>query len=167
MNWFANVGKYLWSRETTPDFTAPNAMTRVQARHEVFAYAVLLGSVFAIVGIAGVIATFRNPAAGPLLWTAVCGLVLWGCFSSARLRGTLAAWVVAAAPAALLIQFAFSGFSPQSTRVDQILLVIIVLILLRYGWRIVRIVRHQNGKPGPRQAEPTETSPRTRSDTAG
>ena len=167
MNWFANVGKYLWSRETTPYFTAPKAMTRVQARHEVFAYAVLLGSIFAIVGVAGAIAAIQNPAPVTLLWTGVCAVVLWGCFLLPRLRGMVAAWIVAAAPAALLILFALSGFGPQSTRADQVLLVVIVLILLRYGWRIVRIVRHQCGKPGGRQAERIGTTPQSRNHTAG
>jgi len=167
MNWFANVGKYLWSREATPYFTAPEAMTEVQARHEVFAYAVLLGSVFAIVGIGGVVAAFRNPAPAPLLWAATCAVVLWACAALPRLRGTLAAWIVATAPAVLLVQFALSGFSPQSTGADQVLLVIIILVLLRYGWRIVRIARYQTGRPAHERAPPIRHLFQKRNDTAG
>lgn len=145
MNWFANVGKYLWNAEMTPYFTAPEALTRSQARHEVFVYAVLLGSFFGIVGLAGAIALLREPAALPALWAAMSAVLIWACVELVRLRSQVAAWMVALAPLMLLPQIARLGVDAGSFGIDQMLMLAVVLALLRYGWRIVRIVRGQIG----------------------
>jgi hypothetical protein len=141
MNWFANVSKYLWSAETTPYFIAPDAMSRRQARNEALIYAVLLGSIFAVVAVGGGIAMVRQPDPAPALWALFGLLVLWACYRLIRLRGRAAAWVVALAPAALLPQIVLSGLDRGGIGPDQILMTGFVLLLLRYGWRIVRIVR--------------------------
>ena len=145
MNWFANVGKYVWSRETTPYFTAPQDMTRSQARRETFAYAVFLGSVFGIAGLAAVLAVFRQPGPTELLWALGSAIVLWGCIDLARLRRRVAAWIVALAPAALLLQLTVSGFGPKAAGIDKLLIAAFLLHLLRYGWRILRIHRLHGG----------------------
>lgn len=145
MNWFANVGKYLWSRETTPYFTAPQDMTRSQARRETFAYAVFLGSVFGIAGLAAVLAASREPGPTELLWALGSAIVLWGCIDLARLRRRVAAWIVALAPAALLLQLAVSGFGPKAAGIDKLVITAFLLLLLRYGWRILRIHRLHGG----------------------
>ena len=147
MNWFANVGKYLWSRETTPYFTAPEALTRSQARHETFAYAVLLGSVFAVLGIGGAIASARSPALSPILWTLCSALVLWACFDLPRFRDRSAAWVVALAPSLVLLQILLTGLGPGGFGPDELLMLLFIALLLRYGWRVVRIARCQLTRP--------------------
>jgi hypothetical protein len=148
MNWFANVGRYLWSAESTPYLTAAEDLTPSQARRELFLYAVLLGSFFGIVGLGGAIATLREPAALPVLWSAVCAAMIWACVGLVRLRGLLAAWMVALAPLVLLPQIARLSIQAGGFGIDQALMLLLVGAMLRYGWRVVRIVRRQlEGRP--------------------
>ena len=141
MLWFSNVNKYVWSRERTPYFTAPEDMTEVQARHELFAYTILLGSVFAIVALGGLIASLRDPALPQVLWLLCGSIVLWACVGLVRTRDPLAAWTVALAPAAILVQTIQSAIQAGALGPDRILIMGVVLVLLRYGWRVVRIAR--------------------------
>ena len=147
MHWFSNVNKYVWSRERTPYFTAPEDMTETQARHELFAYAVFLGSLFGIVAMGGLIATLREPALPQVLWLVGGGMVLWACAGLVRGRDPVAPWIVALAPGAVLIQTLFAALQAGALGPDRILIVAVLLLLLRYGWRIIRIARCRRAAP--------------------
>lgn len=149
MNWFSNVNKYLWNSERTPYFTAPEALTGSQAKHEIFAYAILLGSFYGIVAMGGVIAVLREFTLPHVLWLLCGGIVLWACVALVRRRDPLSAWVVALAPAAVLFQIIQSGLEAEAFGPDRLLMCALMLALLRYGWRIIRIARaHRNGPGG-------------------
>ena len=141
MLWFSNVEKYVWSRERTPYFKAPEALSEAQAKHELFIYAVLLGSLFAIIALGGLIASLRDPALPQVLWLICASLVLWACAGLVRGRDPLAPWIVALAPAAILAQTLQSAFQAGALGPDRVLIVAVLLALLRYGWRVVRIAR--------------------------
>ena len=148
MHWFSNVNKYLWSRERTPYFIAPEDMTEVQAKHELFAYTVLLGSLFGIAALGALLAALRDPALPQILWLLCGSIVLWASVALVRTRDPLAAWTVALAPAAILVQTLQSAVQAGALGPDRVLIMAVVLVLLRYGWRIIRIARCHRASRG-------------------
>ena len=158
MLWFSNVNKYVWSRERTPYFTAPEDMTEAQASHELFAYAILLGSVFAIVALGGLIASLRDPALPQVFWLLCGSIVIWACVGLVRTREPLAAWTVALAPATILVQTIHSAVQAGALGPDRLLIMGVVLVLLRYGWRVIRIARCQRDAQGAARAAAEDTA---------
>ena len=158
MLWFSNVNKYVWNRERTPYFTAPEELSEVQAKHELFAYTVLLGSVFGVVALGGLIATLRDPALPQILWLFCGGIVLWACVGLVRTFDPLAAWTVALAPASILAQTIQSAIQAGALGPDRILIIAVVLVLLRYGWRVIRIARCQRVAKGAARTATDETA---------
>lgn len=141
MLWFSNVKKYIWNRDWTPYFTAPEELSVVQARHELFAYCVLLGSVFGLVFIGALLTLAGGAAAKPLLWLAGSGLVLWACVGLVRTGEVLLAWLIAAAPALILLEVVQAGLEGDAFGRDRFLMCALLIALLLYGRRILHVAR--------------------------
>ncbi len=127
-SWFHGIKRYLWSEHSTPYHAPPDALSASQAHRELLAYAVFLGSVFAITGVGGLAALLRAPDTMAAIWTGYS--------------------VVMLAPAGLVGLAALSGFAANSGGVDKLVVGVVALLFARYGWRVVRIVYHRTA---PRQ----------------
>ena len=140
MDWDKFFKKYLWDEEKTPYLTAVERLTRRQADYEVHFYAILLGVLFAVVAVAA--STSRLPQ-GPspgVAWYAfsvVCAAVIFA-FS----KHYWAALYCAATPIAALAYVYLYGFHPKLGQFDHVVIVVVVLLWLRYSWRVVAIGRH-------------------------
>jgi hypothetical protein len=139
MLWFSNVRKYVWNRDWTPYFTAPEQLSMIQARHELLAYCVLLGSVFGLVFVGASLTLAGGAAAKPALWLAGSGLILWACVGLVRTGEALSAWLVALAPALILLEVVQSGFEAEAFGRDRFLMSALLIALLLYGRRILRV----------------------------
>ena len=139
MLWFSNVRKYIWNRDWTPYFTAPDRLSVIQARHELFAYCVLLGSVFGLVFVGSLLTLAGGAAAKPVLWLAVSGMVLWACIGLVRTGEVVSAWLVALAPALILLEVVQAGFEADAFGRDRLLMSALLIALLLYGRRVLRV----------------------------
>jgi hypothetical protein len=139
LDWEKLFKRYILDDEKTPFFTAVSRLTRRQARYELFAYCLLVGVLFAVIGLASLSAKLPHGAAigVPLYaFSLVWAAVLLGC-----IRHPHAAAYCATGPVAALLYLLLYGFHPNLGTGDQVLIVILLLLWLRYNFRILAIAR--------------------------
>lgn len=131
--------RYVWDDETTPYFTRVAKLSRSQADSELFFFAIMFAILFGV----GTFASITGQApygvsnnAAIYCFTIVAGAVLVG-----TVKNVYAAIYVASAPVAVILALIFFGFPGKMVLIDQIVLIVIDLALLRYMWRVITICR--------------------------
>lgn len=139
LDWESLVRRYVWHAERTPYFTSLARLSPVQARYELFAYALLTGVAAGVLAFAALSA--RTPHGGAALvplyaFSVACAALVLG-----ATRHHLAALWCALAPLGALAYFAAYGFHPALGGGDRAFLVAIIAVWLAYGVRALAIAR--------------------------
>ena len=147
LDWEKLFKRYVWHDERTPYLTRVARLSPVQARYEIFGYALFMG---VLAGLLSVV-TFSPalPHGGAAIvpvyaFTVCCAALILG-FT----RHPWAAVWCALAPLAALLYFAIWGFHPGLETGDQALLVVVALGGLLYSRRLVAVVRAWHGQTDP------------------
>jgi hypothetical protein len=145
VEWEKAVKRYLIDDEKTPYFTPVARLTRRQARYELFAYCLLTGVIYAIVGLASLSTTLPHAGAVgvPLYAFSLLGAVLLLGFT----RHRHAAAYCATAPVGAMLYYLQFGFPPDTATGDKILIIVLLLLWLRYNLRVLAIARGYEGMP--------------------
>jgi hypothetical protein len=131
--------KYIWDDQRTPYLVPVSRLTRSQADYELYAYAMFVAVLFAMVTGGALLSQdhqIKSDIVAVYGFTVVCAAIILG-FTQAL----AAAWYCAAAPLAALLYFFLHGFHPNLSTIDHAALIVFALILLRYSLRVVAIVR--------------------------
>jgi hypothetical protein len=139
LDWVSMFKRYVGDDIKTPYFVAVGRLTRVQARNEIFLYALFMGVLFGVIGVAALSPTL--PHGNTLSVSFYAFLVAGAAVAFGISKHPAAAAVCASAPVAALIYFVLFGFHPNAGTADKVLQVIIALLWLRYSWRILQITR--------------------------
>ncbi len=135
-SWERWIKRYVWDDKRTPYLTTPGRMTKRQADYEIFAYCVFLCCLFLIVALAS--------AASPLIaiyaFSVVCIALVLGVTKHVAAAGYCATTPLAAAG-----YLAFGGFPGDLGVVDHGVLIAIILLWARYGFRVISIARVYEG----------------------
>ena len=151
--WEKMFRRYVSDEIKTPYTTAPDKLTRLQARYEVFAYSVLMAVGFAMIGIASLSGKLPH---GDAPGVAIYALfMVWAVVAFCYSKNQMAAAFCATAPVAVLLYFFVYGFHPRQTMIDKTLMIIVVVAWLYYSWRIVRIAAHYPNLADPPDQKPT------------
>jgi hypothetical protein len=147
LDWEKLFKRYVWHDERTPYLTRVAALTRVQAQHEIFGYALFMGVLAGILAVVTLSPALphRGAAVVPVYaFTVCCAAVILG-FT----RHPWAALWCALAPLAALLYFAAWGFQPGLEFGDKALLVVVALGGLLYSRRLVAVARvwHRRADP--------------------
>ncbi len=145
MDWEKLVKKYVWDESRTPYLTSVGDLTRSQAKFELFAFSLFLGTLFTVVAIASLSnAPHIGRAQGVSVYafTIVCGAILLG-----ATRHLLAALYCATAPVGAMFYFYVFGFHPNLGAVDHAVILVLIVIWLRYSLRIVSIGKRYPDMP--------------------
>jgi hypothetical protein len=137
--WEKAFKRYIIDDEKTPYFTKVARLSRRQARYELFAYCVLTGVLYALVGVASLSSGLPHGGAigVPLYaFSLLVAAVLLG-----LIRHPHAAAYCATGPVAALLYFVQFGFHPNIGAGDKVLIVILLLLWARYNFRILAIAR--------------------------
>ena len=139
LDWVGMFKRYVGDDIKTPYFVAVGQLTRVQARYELFVYTLFLGVMFGVIGVVSLSPTLPhgNALGVPLYAFIVAGAAVVFGIS----KHPAAAAVCASAPVGALIYFTLFGFHPNAATGDKLLQVIIVLLWMRYSWRVLQIAR--------------------------
>lgn len=149
LDWGNLFKRYVGDDIKTPYLVAVERLTRVQANYELFVYTLFLTVLFGVIGVASLSPNLpHGEAIGvPVYAFVVAGAAVVFGFTKAP----AAAAICGSAPVGALIYFSVYGFHPNAATGDKVLQVIIVMLWLRYSWRIVRIAQFypamQNPKP--------------------
>jgi hypothetical protein len=131
--------RYVWDDETTPYFTKVANLSRSQADSELFFLAIMFSVLFGVAtftSISGQAPYGVSQAAAIYCFTIVAAAVLVG-----TVKNVYAAIYTASAPVAVIGALLLFGFPDQMVLVDEIVLLVVDLALLRYMWRVITICR--------------------------
>lgn len=139
LDWENLFKRYIIDDDKTPYFTAVSRLTRRQARYELFAYCLLTGVLYAMVGIASLSSGLPHGGAigVPLYaFSLLVAAVLLG-----LTRHPYAAAFCATGPVAGLLYCLYFGFHPNIGTGDKVLIVVLLLLWARYNFRVLAIAR--------------------------
>ena len=138
MEWEKLFRKYIWNEQTTPYLTPVRDLTRRQADSEILFYcwfhAILLGMI-AILSLRGG-PDGRSLGASYYGFSVVCASVLFGI-----LKIYAAALFLSATPLVGLAYLWLYGLGSERPAGDNLIVTIILLLFLRYSFRIINIAR--------------------------
>jgi hypothetical protein len=150
LDWEKLFKRYILDDDKTPYFTAVARLTRRQARYELFAYCLLTGAIYLIVGVASLSPKLpHGHAIGVPLYAFA---LLWAAIMLGVLRHPVAAACCATAPVAAMMYLLLFGFHPNIGTGDKVLIVALLLLWMRYNLRILAIARgfpEMPERPGP------------------
>jgi hypothetical protein len=139
LDWEKLFKRYVFDDTKTPYFVAVGRLTQTQARYELFVYTLFMGVLFAVLAVASLSTELPHRDA---LGVSIYALsMVWAVILLGLTRHAWAAAYCACAPVAALLYFALFGFHPNLGPWDKVLLIGIVLVWLRYSWRVLMIVR--------------------------
>jgi len=139
LDWVGLFKRYVGDNIKTPYFVAVGRLSRLQAKNELFVYTLFLGVLFGVIGIASLSPTL--PHGDTLAVSLYAFLVAGSALVFGISKHPAAAAICASAPVGVLMYFVMFGFHPNAATGDKILQMIIVLLWLRYSWRILQITR--------------------------
>ena len=144
-DWDNLFKRYVADDVKTPYFVPVARLTQKQANSELFVYTLFMGVLFGAIGLASISTDLPHKGAigVPVYALAVvCAAIMLG-----MTRHPWAAAFCATAPVAALIYFVLFGFHPNLGNGDKTLLIVIVLLWLRYSWRVLSIVKAHSEMP--------------------
>jgi hypothetical protein len=136
VNWEKLFKRYIWDDDRTPYLVPASRMTRRQADHEIFAYALFLGTLLAIVCLAALPYAGTSELIVIYAFSAIVGTVVLGVT-----KHLYAAWYCGAVPLVLLSYLLAYGFPASLAPIDHLVLIVFALVWLRYAYRVVGIAR--------------------------
>ncbi len=146
MEWEKLFRKYIWNEQTTPYLTPVASLTRRQANSEILFYcwfhAILLGLI-AVLSLRGGPNT-SSLGVSYYGFTVVCASVLFGI-----LKNYAAALFLSATPLVGLAYLFLYGLGSERPAGDTLIVTIILLLFLRYSFRIINIARTYPFLPEP------------------
>jgi hypothetical protein len=144
LDWESLVKRYVYNDAKTPYFTAVSRLNRGQARSELFVYTLFLVVLLGVIGVAALSPALPHGGAVGVpvyAFAVVIAAVVLG-----LTKHVAAAAFCATAPVGALLYFVLYGFQAGLGTGDRIVLVVIVLL---YSWRTLRIVMAYPTLPDP------------------
>tara|TARA_B100001057_G_C22644963_1_gene869723 strand:+ start:255 stop:728 length:474 start_codon:yes stop_codon:yes gene_type:complete len=143
---FSKVPKYLYHKDKTPYFTNPKEMTLLQSQYELFSYGVLIGSIFSFIGLAAFLNYKTSSDFVYLIWMIFSLFVLASIHFTIKKSVMVCCVLISIAPSILVSHLIYDQFMGDKNFVKIILLSTLLMILMKYGLRLIKIVYYQNNK---------------------
>lgn len=141
MDWYQYLKKYVWDEQKTPFLVDVDKLNKGQADSEIFLYALFLSVPGALVGAAAVAYGLRS-GIDVLALVGAYGFSV--CVAAALMHARKhlpSALYSISAPVMLFAYLYFQGFHPNLAWIDQIVLIVVLLLWLRYTVRVAAIVK--------------------------
>ena len=143
---FSKVPKYLYHKDKTPYFTNPKEMTLVQSQYELFSYGVLIGTIFSFIGLAAFLNYKTSFEFVYLIWMIFSLFVLASIHFTIKKSVMVCCVLISIAPSILVSHLIYDQFIGDKNFVKIVLLSTLLMILIKYGLRLIKIVYYQNNK---------------------
>ena len=143
---FSKVPKYLYHKDKTPYFTNPKEMTLVQSQYELFSYGVLIGTIFSFIGLAAFLNYKTSFEFVYLIWMIFSLFVLASIHFTIKKSIMLCCVLISIAPSILVSHLIYDQLIDNKNFVKMVLLSTLLLFLIKYAIRLIKIVYYQNNK---------------------
>ena len=144
-SWFDSVQRYVWNEDKTPYRTPVSRLNRAQADSEIFAFALFLGVLFgavALVALTDRAPHGRSPGVSVYALTVALGAIALG-----MTKHVVAAGYCGLSPLMALAYFFVWGFPERMQTIDQVVMIAIAVLFMRYSWRVVSITQAYGDLP--------------------
>ena len=140
LDWENLFKRYVWDDRTTPYLIPVHRLKRQQADYEILAYSVFIGILFGVVSITAL--TDVGPQGRSPNISLYALSVTFASVIFAYAKHYNAALYLSFAPLAGLAYLVFYGLRSDHSLFDTLLVALVLVLLLWYSRRIVRIARH-------------------------
>ena len=141
---FSRVPKYLFDKDKTPYFTSPKNMTLVQSQYELFSYGVFVGTIALFIGTAALVTYFKT-FENLYLFLMIFNLAIILSIHLTIKKGiTICSYLMASAPLILFGKIMYDELTTNMSFVKITLLLTLIVIFIKYGLRLIKIVYYQN-----------------------
>ena len=141
---FSRIPKYLYDKDKTPYFTAPKDMTVAQSQYELFSYGVFIGTIVLFIGLAALVTYLKTYENIYMVWTALNIAILLCIHLTIRKSILFCSYIIASVPLVFLSILMYEGIKNDSSFAKLTFLTLLIVIFIKYGIRLIRIVYYQN-----------------------
>ena len=141
--WFSKVPGYIFDKQKTPYLKEAKELTLAQSQYELTAYGVFVGSIYAIIGLAALLSVLENNSFIYLVWLFLSVSVIYSVFNVIRKYELISSYVISLAPSVVILFSLYDAVTKNSSLVSLIIFVSLLLLAIKYGWRVSRIVAWQ------------------------
>ena len=143
---FSRIPKYLYHKDKTPYFTDPNKMSLVQSQYELFSYGVLIGTIFSFIGLAAILSIKNYFELEFVFWIMFSLATIISIHLTIKKGIMICCYLISFAPSILVLNLIYHTFVNDLSFAKIGLLSILLIFLLKYGIRLIKIVFYQNKK---------------------
>jgi len=143
---FSKIPKYIYHKDKTPYFTSPKEMTLVQSQYELFSYGVLIGSIFSFIGLAAFLNYKSSNEILYVAWMIISFMVLVSIHFTIKKGLMLCCVLISIAPSIVVSHLIYDQLIGDKNFVKMVLLSTLLMFLIKYGIRLIKIVYFQNSK---------------------
>ena len=141
--WFSKVPGYIFDKQKTPYLTEAKELTLAQSQYELTAYGIFVGSIYAIIGLAALLSVLENNNFIYFVWLFLSVSVIYSVFNVIRKYELISSYVISLAPSVVILFSLYDAVTKNSSLVSLIIFVSLLLLAIKYGWRVSRIVAWQ------------------------
>ena len=141
--WFSKVPGYIFDKQKTPYLTEAKKLTLAQSQYELTAYGVFVGSIYAIIGLAALLSVLDNNNFIYFVWLFLSVSVIYSVFNVIRKYELISSYIISLAPSVVILFSLYEAVTKNSSLVTLIIFVSLLLLAIKYGWRVSRIVAWQ------------------------
>ena len=143
---FSRIPKYLYHKDKTPYFTNPNKMSLVQSQYELFSYGVLIGTIFSFIGLAAILSIKNYFELEFVFWITFSLAIIISIHLTIKKGIMICCYLISFAPSILVLNLIYDNFANKLSFAKIGLLSILLIFLVKYGIRLIKIVFYQNKK---------------------
>ena len=143
---FSRIPKYLYHKDKTPYFTDPNKMSLVQSQYELFSYGVLIGTIFSFIGLAAILSIKNYFELEFVFWITFSLATIISIHLTIKKGIMICCYLISFAPSILVLNLIYDSFVNEVIFAKIVLLSILLIFLIKYGIRLIKIVFYQNKK---------------------
>ena len=141
--WFSKVPGYIFDKQKTPYLIEAKELTLAQSQYELTAYGIFVGSIYAIIGLAALLSVLENNNFIYFVWLFLSVSVIYSVFNVIRKYELISSYVISLAPSVVILFSLYDAVTKNSSLVSLIIFVSLLLLAIKYGWRVSRIVAWQ------------------------
>ena len=141
---FSRIPKYLFDKDKTPYFTSPKNMTLVQSQYELFSYGVFVGTIALFIGTAALVTYFKTFENLYLLLIIFNLAIILSIHLTIKKGISICSYLMASAPLILCGRIMYDELITNISLVKITLLFTLIVIFIKYGIRLIKIVYYQN-----------------------
>ena len=118
----------------------------MQSQYELFSYGVLIGTIFSFIGLAAFLNYKSSYDFVYLIWMVFSLSVLASIHLTIKKSLMLCCVLISIAPSILVSHLIYDELIGDKNFVKMVLLSTLLMILIKYGLRLIKIVYYQNNK---------------------